>query len=68
MKIPSNNIHITRNEDYLIVTLDPSAADRGSYEQTAVYYVNLTGNNLAKWQTRPLVEEFVAAFNVSEFL
>lgn len=63
MAISSNNIKITKNDEYLIITVDPSV-DEGSWGQALVYYVDLTDNNPAKWLTQPLVQEFVAAFNV----
>ncbi|XP_037024903.1 prolyl endopeptidase-like [Bradysia coprophila] len=57
-----NNMRMTRNEEYLIVTLDSSATDGVPWDYTAVYYVDLAGNNPSNWRTRPLVEQFNAAY------
>ncbi|KAG4073794.1 hypothetical protein HA402_001018 [Bradysia odoriphaga] len=57
-----NSMRMTRNEEYLIVTLDPSATDGVPWQYTAVYYVDLAGNDPSNWPTRPLVEQFNAAY------
>lgn len=57
-------MHITSNDEYLIVTPD-AADDEGSYGDNTVYYVDLSGNDPTNWPRRPLVETFNAAYNVS---
>ncbi|KAG4073607.1 hypothetical protein HA402_000831 [Bradysia odoriphaga] len=57
------NMQITSAEEYLIVTPDSSSDDGGAWGYNTVYYVDLTGNDPANWQTRPLVEQFNAGYS-----